>query len=51
MTTTNGMAAGNTLEEAFNQGISELFERYVLFQFYQNKIDKYYILKKENIQN
>ena len=51
ITTTNGMAAGNTLEEALNQGISEIFERYVLFEFYQNKIDKYYILEKDDIEN
>lgn len=47
----NGMAAGNTLEEALNQGISEIFERYVTFEFYQNKIDKYYILEKNDINN
>jgi len=45
------MAAGNTLEEALNQGISEIFERYVTFEFYQNKIDKYYILEKNDINN
>lgn len=29
-TRTNGMAAGNTLEEALVQGLSEIFERYVV---------------------
>lgn len=30
----NGMAAGNTLKEALNQGISEVFERYIHFVAY-----------------
>ena len=51
ITTSNGMAAGNTLEEAINQGMSEIFERYVFFEFYKNKIDKYFILEKDDIQN
>lgn len=51
VSTSNGMAAGNTLEEALNQGISEIFERYIIFEFYQNKINKYYILEKNDIQN
>lgn len=49
--TSNGMAAGNSLEEALNQGISELYERYVTWQFYLNKIDKYYIFYKDDIKN
>lgn len=32
----NGMCSGNTKEEALTQGISEIFERYVLKEFYLN---------------
>lgn len=34
----NGMAAGNTLEEALVQGYSEVFERYAQCQILQNEI-------------
>ena len=34
----NGMAAGNSLEEAIVQGLSEIFERYVQLQMIENKI-------------
>lgn len=32
----NGMCSGNTKEEALIQGVSEIFERYVLKEFYLN---------------
>jgi len=32
----NGMCSGNTREEALNQGLCEIFERYVLKEFYLN---------------
>lgn len=34
---TNGIAAGNTYEEAFCQGLCEIFERYVMKKIYSNK--------------
>lgn len=34
----NGMAAGNTLEEALVEGISEILERYVELQFLEGRI-------------
>ncbi len=37
-TFSNGMAAGNTIEEAFVEGISEIFERYSQIKFYQGGI-------------
>jgi ribosomal protein S12 methylthiotransferase accessory factor len=37
-TGSNGMAAGNSLEEAIVQGLSEIFERYVQLQMIENKI-------------
>lgn len=37
-TGSNGMAAGNTLEEAIVQGLSEIFERYVQLQMIEKKI-------------
>jgi len=52
----NGMAAGNTLEEAIVQGLSEVCERYVLKKVFQNKlklpdIPEEEYLKYENIKN
>ena len=35
---TNGMSAGNTPEEAIIQGISEIFERFVIRSIYQHNI-------------
>lgn len=43
-TGTNGLAAGNTLEEALVQGISEWFERYVLQQITINPPSKLYLI-------
>lgn len=34
----NGMSAGNTMEEALVQGLSEICERYSLKEIYRNKI-------------
>lgn len=45
----NGMAAGNTLKEALNQGISEVFERYIHFvAYYGGK--KFKLLSEEVIK-
>lgn len=45
----NGMAAGNTLKEALNQAISEVFERYVHFvAYYGGK--KFKLLSEEVIK-
>lgn len=41
---TNGLAAGNTLEEALVQGISEIFERYGIELFFKWPKFKYYYL-------
>ena len=38
MYATNGMAAGNTLEEAMVQGLSEIYERYAIKTIIKNKI-------------
>lgn len=35
---TNGMCAGNTAEEAISQGISEIFERYVISMLFEGKV-------------
>lgn len=37
----NGVCAGNTPEEAMNQGLCEIFERYVLKQVYKKDIEAY----------
>lgn len=46
-----GMSAGNSLEEALNQGISEIYEHYAMDVFYNNghTIDKFYILDESLI--
>lgn len=46
-----GMAAGNTLEEALNQSLSELCEKEVCHQFYYNPITNFYSLNLNNITN
>ena len=38
----NGLAAGNTFEEAFIQGLSEIFERYIIGKFFYNNQEYYY---------
>lgn len=49
--TTTGMAAGNNFKEAFNQGFSEILERYVLKQFFTNIQDKYYAIDLSKVSN
>lgn len=46
-----GLAAGNTLDEAFVQGISEICERYILGQLFFNNQSIYYQLNKSNLPN
>ncbi len=45
----NGMSAGNTIEEAIVQGLSEICERYALKEIYKNKIIPDSIPKEEYI--
>lgn len=47
----NGMAAGNTLEEALNQGISELYERYVKHNFFLEEFSEYHAINLEDIKD
>ena len=49
--TTTGMSCGNTLEEALNQGISEILERYSADMFYLNPNEKYHIIDISLIEN
>lgn len=49
--TSTGMAAGNTIEEALNQGISELYERYVSEKFYKEIQDIYYCVDYNKLKN
>lgn len=50
-TGSSGMAAGNTLEEALIQGISEIFEHYIRDDFYSLKENTtYYIINLDNLQ-
>lgn len=46
-----GMAAGNTLEEALCQGISEIMEIYATSRFYAEPQEKYYYFTKEDIED
>lgn len=45
----SGLAAGNTLQEALVQGISEVFEHYVAEELYYNIQTKYYVLNFDNL--
>lgn len=45
----SGMAAGNTLIEALNQGLSEIFEHYVISHFYTNIDKDYYFVDINSI--
>lgn len=47
----NGMAAGNTLDEALAQGLSELVEREGEYWTFKNFEQPHYALKLENINN
>ena len=51
VTTTIGMSAGNTIEEALNQGLSEVFEVFVTDAFYENKVKETYFIDKNTITN
>ena len=44
---TNGLAAGNTKEEALVQGISEIFERYGMELFFSHPHFRYYYLNSQ----
>jgi len=46
-----GMAAGNSLEEALVQGISEIFEHYVQEQFFKNPPKTLFYIKREDIND
>jgi ribosomal protein S12 methylthiotransferase accessory factor len=46
-----GMAAGNTQEEALNQGLSEVCEHIVQNGFYSYPMDKYYRLDLSKLNN
>lgn len=46
-----GMATGNTIEEALNQGLSEIFERYVSELLFKIKEEKYFCLQSKDIKN
>ena len=48
---TGGMATGNTLLEALNQGISELYEHHVLNNFFESNFTNYYSLNLNSIKN
>lgn len=48
---TTGMASGNNYKEAFNQGFSEILERYILKKFFTDIQNKYYALDLDKIQN
>lgn len=45
----SGMAAGNTIIEALNQGLSEIFEHYVVSHFYTNPNKNYYFVDINSI--
>lgn len=51
ITNSVGMAAGNTLDEALNQGISELMEKQAQQHLFANWDIPHYALRLENIQN
>lgn len=46
-----GMAAGNTIEEAANQAISEIYEHEATVNFYKDIQDKYYAINLDKIEN
>lgn len=46
-----GMCAGNSLEEALNQGLSEVFELYCSHKFFNKQLDTYYIIDETTITN
>ena len=46
-----GMAAGNTVTEALNQGLSEIYEHYAAEHFLRDPQEKYYLIDLDNIKN
>ena len=46
-----GMAAGNNFYEAYVQGMSEMYEHYVIGRYYIEEKDKYYSINLNNINN
>lgn len=46
-----GMAAGNTLDEALNQGISELMEKHAQWQMFQEWDKVHYAINLDKIEN
>lgn len=51
MGTSTGMAAGNTIEEALVQGLSEIFERHVAEEFFKCEQEKYFVINKSALNN
>jgi len=51
VTRSNGMAAGNTLTEALNQGLSELCERTAQAYVLRNLTDSYYAIETDQLEN
>lgn len=47
----NGLCSGNTKIEAFNQGLCEVFERYVNYKLYHDKNIIFPIIPKKAFQN
>lgn len=47
----SGLACGNSFFEAFNQGMSEIYEHSVVRYYYNNPQEKYYYLNLNNINN
>lgn len=51
ITGSTGMAAGNNFYEAYVQGMSEIYEHYVIGRYYIEEKDKYYSINLNNINN
>ena len=49
--TSVGLAAGNTLDEAINQGLSEYFEKFLQEKFYSCQQEYYYCIDLKSIKN
>lgn len=47
----NGQAAGNTIEEALNQALSELTERMAEKKFFEEEQETYYLIDLNSIKN
>ena len=47
----NGLCAGNTIDEALSQGLSEQLERLTSTNFFTNECDTYYNIEKKYIKN